>query len=283
MTPDTYANRIVDAHVHVWTSDTARYPLAPGVEKKDLWLPSFTPEEHFAYSRSVGAVRLNLVQMIWYGTDHSYILDLIAGAPDTFAGTGVVSLNEPGPDTTMVALSQRGCFAFREPPSELDHPAFEKMFAAGTEHKLALSFNMGVDLLPALGCMCDRFPQTPVILDHVCHVGIQEAEYRHDHLEALLRFAQHKKVMVKIGPFQGLCARKAPYLDILPLIQRVMEAYGADRCMWESDSGGPIAMSDPAADYPAAVALIRDHASFLSQTEKDALLFRTAADFFFRR
>lgn len=74
----------------------------------------------------------------------------------------------------MVALSQRGCFAFRESPSELDHPAFEEMFAAGAEHELALSFNMGVDLLPALGHMCDRFPQTPVILDHVCHVGIQK-------------------------------------------------------------------------------------------------------------
>ncbi len=82
----------IDAHVHVWTSDTARYPLAPGVEKKDLWLPSFTPEEHFAYSRSVGAVRLNLVQMIWYGTDHSYILDLIDVMDEPNAGIMINAL-----------------------------------------------------------------------------------------------------------------------------------------------------------------------------------------------
>ena len=53
--------------------------------------------------------------------------------------------------------------------------------------------------------------------------------------------------------------------------------------MWESDSGGPIWMSDPRTEYPAAVALIRDHADFLSEPDKDYLLFKTAEDFFFKR
>ena len=59
---------IVDAHIHVWSSDFDRYPLAPGFTPADLWLPSFTPDDHFAYSRKVGKVRINLVQMTWYGT-----------------------------------------------------------------------------------------------------------------------------------------------------------------------------------------------------------------------
>ena len=69
-------SQIVDAHVHVWSANTDRYPLAPGFKKSDLWQPSFTPETYFQYSQSVGKVRLNLVQMTWYGLDHSYILDL---------------------------------------------------------------------------------------------------------------------------------------------------------------------------------------------------------------
>ena len=279
--PDS--NRIVDAHIHVWTADLERYPLAPGFTREDLWRPSFTPEEHFTYSRSVGDVRLNLVQMFWYGTDHSYILDLIAGDPDTFVGTGSVDLEDPEPERTMVALSRKRCFAFREPASELTHPALEKMFAAGAENNLALCFNMQVDMLPPLDRMCDRYPETPVILDHVCHVGIEEPDYSEEQIGALLRFAKHRKVMVKIGPLQGLGARQAPYLDLLPLIERVVEAYGPERCMWESDSGGPIWMGDPHQEYPAAVALIRDHASFLSESDKEYLLFRTAENFFFRR
>ena len=283
MTPSSQAERIVDAHIHVWTSDTDRYPLAPGVKEEDLWWPSFTPEDHFAYSRSVGNVRLNLVQMIWYKSDHSYILDLIASDPETYAGTGVIGIDDPAPDKTMIDLSEKGCTAVRESPADLDHPAMAKMFATGAERQMAICFNMRVDSLPAMDRMCERFPETPVILDHICHVGIEEADYSQEDLDALLRFARHRKVMIKIGPLQGLCGRKSPYLDVLPLIESVVGAYGADRCMWESDSGGPISMEDPMVDYPACIALIRDHATFLSPDEKDALLFGTAADFFFAR
>ena len=279
---DAPTHRIVDAHIHVWTDDFERYPLAPSVKVSDLWLPSFTPEEYFSYSRAVGDVRINVVQMIWYDvTDHGYILDLIESDPDTYSGTGVVSVDDPDPGRTMLELSRRGCCAFREPPSKFDHPALEKMFAVGADHDLALSFNMNVDLLPGLDQLCRQFPQTPVILDHVCHVGIREADYSEDDLEALLRFAEHERVMVKIGPLQALCSRQAPYLDALPLIQRVVEAYGAPRCMWESDSGGPITMADPVTDYPASVALIRDHADFLSPAEKDDILWGTAERVFF--
>ena len=34
----------VDAHVHVWTPDTAHYPLAAGFKKDDMKPPSFTPQ-----------------------------------------------------------------------------------------------------------------------------------------------------------------------------------------------------------------------------------------------
>ena len=257
MTDGRPLKRIVDAHIHVWTDDFTSYPLASRVKKRDLWHPSFTAEAFLEYA---GDVRANLVQMIWYDTDHSYILDLIAAHPDTFAGTGIIFVDDPNHDRTMLELSRKGCYAFREPPSELEHPAMETMFATAAEHRLALSFNMGVEFLPAMERMCQRFPQTLIIIDHLCHVGIREADYNQNDFNSLLRFARHENVMMKIGPLQALCSRRAPYLDVLPLIQAVIEAYGAHRCMWESDSGGPIEMENPETDYTAAIALIRDMA-----------------------
>lgn len=290
--------RIVDAHVHVWTSDTETYPLAPGFEKSDLWLESFTPQQHFQYSLAMGEVRLNLVQMTWYGLDHRYILDLIASDPSTYVGTGIVpavtdvSLAEP--DKTMLALAAHGIYAFRvrgggarQPIGDvtrwLDHPGYERMFAAGAEHNLALSFLMGLDDLPDLDRMCLRFPDTPVILDHLYGVRLRQGVFPHKALETLCGMARHKKVMVKIGPMQGLTDKGSPYLDLLPVIQRVVDAFGPQRCMWESDSGGPVAMPEPEKDYPAAIALIRDHADFLSESDKDQILGKTAEDFFFNR
>ncbi|HHZ93703.1 TPA: amidohydrolase [Candidatus Poribacteria bacterium] len=292
-------SRITDAHVHVWSADTDRYPLAPGFEKSDLWLPSFTPKTYFQYSQSVGNMRLNLVQMTWYGLDHSYILDLIADDPETFVGTGIVpaiaDVSLPNPEKTMIALAQGGIYAFRirggqtarQPIGDLtqwlDYPGYEKMFHAGAQHNLALSFLIGTDDLPELDRMCTRFPETPVILDHVCGIRIQNGVLPESELELLCRMAKHSRVMVKLGPFQALGDGKAPYLDLLPLIRRVVDAFSPERCMWESDSGGPIMMKDPANDYPLSIALIRDQADFLSSSDKKQILIKTAEDFFFNR
>ena len=85
-------DRIVDAHVHVWISDVEKYPLAPVFEESDLWLPSFTPDEYFEHSRSVGNVRLNLVQMTWYGLDHSYLYFVQRSRGFTPGGNGIRSV-----------------------------------------------------------------------------------------------------------------------------------------------------------------------------------------------
>jgi len=291
-------DRIIDAHIHVWTPDTERYPLAPGFTPDDFWLPSFTPDDHFAYSRRVGKVRLNLVQMTWYGLDHSYILDLIASDPDTYTGTGIVpgicdvSLADPG--KSMLTLADGGIRAFRVRGAHarptalgrqsrwLDYPGYESMFRTGAEHDLALSFLMGIQDLPDLIRMCRRFPQTPVILDHLCGVRLRDGVWPENEVRALCRMARYPRVMVKLGPFQALGDGTAPYTDLLPLIERVVAAFGPERVMWESDSGGPIKMKHPKRDYAAAIALIRDHANFLSAGDKEQILVKAAEDFFFK-
>src|SRR5262249_28589661 len=158
--------------------DAEKYPLAPGFENKDLWFPSFTPDELFERASGSGLARVNLVQMTWYGLDHSYIAEIIAKAPDRFVGTGIVpaviDTAGPSPDRTMVALSKRGILAFRvrgkstrpEIPGGtqwMSQPGYEKMFAAAAEHNLALSFLMSPADLSEVGRMCARHPEAPVI------------------------------------------------------------------------------------------------------------------------
>src|SRR4051794_14560857 len=56
----------IDAHVHVWTPDTAKYPLAEGFSSKDMKPSSFTPEELFAHCKPRGVDRVVLIQMSFY-------------------------------------------------------------------------------------------------------------------------------------------------------------------------------------------------------------------------
>ncbi len=294
--PPEAESGIVDGHVHVWSADTAKYPFAPGFSEKDLWFPSFTVEEVMERSQSAGVRRVNLVQMTWYGLDHSYILDAIAREPKRFVGTGVVpavsDVSGPAPDRAMEALSRRGIYAFRirgktarspigSGPGAcwLDHPGYDLMFAAGAKHNLALSFLMNTDDIPELDRMCAKFPETPVIVDHLCGIGSTDPR-RDEKLTALCGLAKHRKVLVKVGAFYALGKKQPPYLDMLPIVRRVVEAFGPERCMWESDA--PKGAEKPHT-FLDAVAVIKEHADFLSPSEREQILVKTAGNFFFNR
>ena len=292
--PKERRDAIIDAHVHVWSADTEKYPLARGFEKKDLWFPSFSIEELIEHGRSAGVGRFNLIQMTWYGLDHRYILDAIAADPKRFVGTGIVpavvdvALANPG--RTMIDLSRGGIRAFRirgkstrpalgDGREWMDHPGYASMFTAGAEYNLALSFLMTPTDLPELDRMCALHPETPVIIDHFCLIG-RNNEFIADEIDSLCRMARHKRVMLKLGAFYGLGKKQPPYLDMLRLIRRVVDAFGPQRCMWESDA--PLqAKNDHTFD--AAVAVIRDHADFLSESDKRQILQGTAERFFFEQ
>ncbi len=294
-------DRIIDAHIHVWAKNQTQYPLAPGFENSDLWIPSYEPDDHLEMGKPLGVHRINFVQMTWYGTDHSYILDLISKDPKHFVGTGIVpavtDIDVGSPAKTMVALSHGGIYAFRvrgsnsrpslggDKPQWLEHPGYHDMFEAGSKHKLAISFLMEPSDIPEVDRMCELYPNTPVIVDHLSRIGANKT-IRDDEITKLCDLSKHKNILVKIGPFNHLGAKVKPYLDILPLIERVITSFGPERCMWESDS--PALRpgnydADPPEDFKACLALIQDHAHFLTTSDKDEVLFGTAERFFFDR
>ena len=284
---------VFDAHVHIWTPDIAKFPLSPGFYPKDFGkIPSITAEELMAHSKPAGVTVINLVQMTWYGLDHTYILDVIRRYPRNFVGTGIVpafsDATLASPDLTMVELAKGGIYAFRllgrknapgAPAQWMDHPGYEKMFTAAARHNLALSFLMGPDDLPELDRMCTRHPDAPVIIDHICRIGVS-GQIEEAAVAALCKMARHRRVMLKVGAFYALGAKREPYTDLLPLIRRVVSAFGPERCMWESDA--PFQIQKPHS-YAASVALIRDHADFLSASDKRHILFNTANRFFMQR
>ena len=285
---------IIDAHVHIWTDDFKNFPLADGFTSKNLWFPSFTAEELIRLGAKAGVHRFNLVQMTWYGLDHRYILDVIQRYPGRFVGTGVVpaitDVSLASPEATMVELSQGGIYAFRvrgkstrpqfnDTARWMDHRGFDKMFSAAAEHRLALSFLMTPADLPEVDRMCTRFPDTPVIIDHFSIIGRQNS-FVESEIQQLCKMARHPQVLLKIGAFYALGSKQPPYLDMLPLIRRVVDAFGPERCMWESDS--PLQTKN-GHTFAAAVDIIRVHADFLSNSDKQQILVRTAENFFFKR
>jgi predicted TIM-barrel fold metal-dependent hydrolase len=273
----------IDAHVHVWTPDTTKYPLAKGFTKEDMKpTPSFTPEELFAHARPCGVTRITLIQMSFYGYDNSYMLDSMKRFPGVFSGVAVIDEdNEPA--KRMRELKKLGVRGFRIRPGDrsretwLDGRGLADMWKCGAEEALNMCLLIDADSLPAVDRMCRRFPDTPVVIDHFARIGV-DGQIRETDLKRLADLSKHQHVTVKISAYYALGKKKMPYTDLAAMIRRLLDAYGRERLMWATDCPYQVQEGHT---YAASIELVRDRLDFLTDEDRQWLLRKTAEKVFF--
>lgn len=276
----------IDAHVHVWTDDRSHYPLAEGFKADDIEPKRFTPQDLFKHTRPAGVDRVVLIQMSFYGTSNAYMLDMIALYPEVFVGTAVIDPHQEAPEKQMAELGEKGIRAFRihprlsrQPPAKwLEPEGYGKMFAAAARNHQPLSCLIEPDGLPEVVRMCKKFPETPVIIDHLCRIGANGPITDQD-VDALCALSEHKQVMVKVGAFYALGKKEPPYSDLASLIQKVVKAFGPRRCMWESDCPFQVAKQK----YADSIDLVKKRLDFLTEDDREWLLGKTAERCFFAK
>lgn len=274
----------IDAHVHVWSPDVAKWPTAAGMSKAGIGPDSFTPEELFAHCKPCGVDRIVLIQMSFYRYDNAYMLDAMRRFPGAFAGTAIVDHRQPDVVAEMQKLSDAGCRAFRlagwkeDPEKYFSAPGIATMWRAGAEKNLIMGLLIQTDALPTVDRMCEKFPDTPVVVDHFGRVGI-DGEVRETDVRNLCRLARHKHTFVKTSAFYALGRKKAPYEDYLPVLKRVYEAFGPDRLMWASDC--PFQVHD-GHNYRDSIDLVLRRADFLSEADRRKMLRDTAERLYFQ-
>jgi len=272
----------IDAHVHVWTPDTERYPLASGYSKEGMALASFTPEELFAHARPCRVTRIVLIQMSYYGFDNSYMLDMMEKHQGVFSGVAVIDRDDK-PRETMLDLARRGVRGFRIRPLDrpadrwLDGEGMAAMWKCGAERGLAMCPLIDPEHLPAVDRMCQRFPGTPVVVDHSARIGV-DGVVRESDLDNLCRLARHENAHVKISAYYALGKKQAPYLDLGPMIGRLVDVFGPKRLMWASD--GPFQVMT-GHTYKDSIELVRSRLDFLTDADREWLLRGTAERVFF--
>ncbi len=279
---DDLKKGFIDAHVHVWTPDTKKYPLARGFTKDDMKPPSFTPEELLAHAKPCGVTRITLIQMSFYGYDNSYMLETMKRFPGVFSGVAVID-EDDRPAEQMRELKKQGVRGFRIRPGErsrdtwLDGRGMAQMWKCGAEEGLPMCHLIDADSLPAVDRMCRKFPDTPVVIDHFARIGV-DGQIRQADLKLLADLARHKHVTVKISAYYALGKKRMPYTDLAPMIRRLLEAYGRERLMWATDCPYQVQEGHT---YTASIELVRDRLDFLTDDDRQWLLRKTAEKVFF--
>jgi predicted TIM-barrel fold metal-dependent hydrolase len=274
---------LIDAHVHVWTADTGHYPLAQGKEPNAVD-PNFTAEKLLSICKPAGVSRVVLIQAGEYGTDNSYMLDMIRLYGDTFVGVAVLDMGASVAEA-MQKLKARKVTGFRilghktrpDIANWLDGAAYHEMFETCAATGQSACCLIDPEAIGALKKMCRQYPHTSFVVDHMARIGVDGA-VRDTDLDLLCDLASFDHVRVKVSAFYALGEKRAPYKDLIPMIRRLYGAFGSRRLMWASDSPYQVQQGHT---YASSIQLVRDHCDFLSADDKDWLLEKTAQQVFF--
>ncbi|MCI0361857.1 MAG: amidohydrolase family protein [Planctomycetaceae bacterium] len=273
----------IDAHSHVWSPEVEKWPLAKGQTKADLKPPSFTPQELFKLAEPVGVGRVVLIQhSVYHLFDNRYLMACAKLMPGRFSIVGMVDDTIPHPDTTMKDLLPHGVRGLRITPrirgeKWLEGPGMEALWKAGAETGQAMCCLIDAADLDNVAAMCARFPYTPVVIDHFARIGV-DGTIRDADVAKLCDLAKRKTVHVKLSAYYALGKKQPPHEELLPMIRRVLDAYGPERCMWASDAPYQV---EPPNTYQASIELIRDRLDGISAGDREWLLRKTAEKVFF--
>ena len=264
----------IDSHIHLWTSDVDAYPLAGGLTAADLDPADFTPEMYLEHARPCGINRVVVVQTGYHQFDNRYATDTVARLPDSFRAIGIVDETKEDVREDMEALKARGVFGFRI-GVDYDGPQWDRLFEAAAATGQAMCPLTHPDGAPKIRAMAARHPDTTVVIDHMTRIGeLQPID--DDHVSELEAIARHANAHIKISRLHGL-GDGPPHDDLLPMIRRVVDAFGPERCMWGSDSPYQVVKET----MEDSISVVRDKLG-LSDSDRDQILKGTAERLFWR-
>ena len=273
---------LVDTHVHVWEIDPPRYPVGPTAPTWNSYPDEpGTADELLVEMDEHGVDWAVLVQTSWSTWDNGYIADCAARLPDRFVGHGLIDPQDAGnAEQVRYWVKERGLAGFRFHPmyypdekillTEQNGPMWEEIAALDA----IIQFHLRAGEADQIAVIAQRYPHLILILDHLGYpqVDLDEAAYR-----PIVELARYDNIHVKLSDVAGHSRQSYPYADVHPFITRILSAYGSGRMTWGTGYPGHHRAKHNWPPLGQEIRLIREGLPFLSETDKERILGRTAA------
>ncbi len=259
---------IVDAQVHMWKANTPELPWMPGAKPQQP--EPFTVEQLLPLMDEAGVDRVIIVPPTLTGLRNDYGIEAAKRHPDRFAVMGRFPVNDPKaaallprwkeqPGMLGVRITFGGTTWLKDGTADWFWPAAEKanvpvMFLAPGE-------------LSHFAHIAERHPQLTLIVDHVgMNNKIPIAQSATD----TIALAKYPNVSVKMKAGAQYAPEPYPYRAMNVQFQRVFEAFGPQRCYWETD----ITQTLKEGGYKHRIAHFTEELKFLSEEDKDWVMGR---------
>ena len=240
------AGTLVDCHVHLFSSDPKRFPYPADAPYK----PEPAPLE--AYAKFVSEARINhtiIVHPEPYQDDHSYLEYCFANEPSKGFFKGTILFDPIAPQTparmeAMVKKHPGRIVAMRvhqvrergTPPTksgpikerDMTSAAMETTWRKANDLGIAIQMHFLPHVAPQIADLARKFPNLPVILDHLGRVG----QGTPADMDEVLKLAKLPRVYLKYSGVNYSSKGQFPFADAKPLVRREYDAFGPNRIIW---------------------------------------------------
>ncbi|MBT4499565.1 MAG: amidohydrolase [Gemmatimonadetes bacterium] len=272
---------IVDTHVHVWEI-SEKYPVGPTAPGWNS-LPDEpgTADELLAEMDVEGVDQTVLVQTSWSTWDNGYIADSVARFPERFIGHGLIDPQDPdNAEQVRYWMGERGLAGFRFHPmyypeekillTEQNGPMWEEIGS----REAVIQFHLRAGFADQVADIARRYPHLKLLLDHMGYPNIEEDPAA---FQPIVDLARCDNVFLKLSDVAGRSKLGFPYEDVHPFIRILLNAFGSGRMLWGTGYPGHHRVKHSWPTLDDELRLVREGVPFLSESDREAILGRTAA------
>jgi predicted TIM-barrel fold metal-dependent hydrolase len=175
--------------------------------------------------------------------EHPFATEAVRAYPERFGFVGRVDKDAPDIAAQMACVAARpGCVGLRiayvpDQTRPIADGAYDRYFRLAAEHRLPVFAS--VSTWPeVVGDALERFTDLVVILDHtgVDYRRLRTGAERSRGIDRVTALAEHPNLGVKWCHVERLDDDPYPFPTALTYLRQVVDAFGAERVMWASDS-----------------------------------------------
>ena len=230
---------IIDCQVHAYEKNTPQRPWSGHLQGPD----SVSGESMVEAMAEVGVDGALLVSPFsLYEYDASYAMEVFKNHSGHF---GLIKpfnpdspsihddieswVENPGVVGARIMLNK---FSYRP-----DHAGLNQILSSASSKGIPVNM-LCSGSLDIFGVLAERNPNTRMVIDHL---GLEQPhlppvpDEPFKDLDKVVQLSKYDNVAIKISGACTLSHQSYPYLDIWPSVEKIINAFGLERCMWGTD------------------------------------------------
>lgn len=268
---------IIDSQVHIWAPETPEKPYATENAAKPHRSIPLGAEELLGEMDTAGVARCVLVPPTWEADRNDTALEAARRHPGRFAVMGRLSLINPESPARLAGWKQqphmlgvRMVFNRGQSANWLHDGTADWFWAAAERYDIPVMAMAPTDV-PKLGEIAGRHPGLRLVIDHMGLNSAMRGKSLEPAVDNLIRLARLRNVAVKVSALPCYVDEAYPFPSLHPLVRRVVDAFGAERCFWGTD------LSHLPCPYRQVVTLFTEEMKFLSSADLEWIMGRALA------